>query len=262
MRKFLVPLLFTATFLVAQAQEKVLFKLNPEYGKTNKYEFDYKIAVDRLLGMRMDNNLQTQNTYSMQIQTTYSKTQDSLINVANKFTQARVEINTAGTMDVSYDSSKKPLNETEKMIATQFKPLIENKLTYVTNKSGAIKSVDFPNVSEEIFDKSNVNIFFVVTFPNHPISIGESWTNTKLVSNDQQGLIGKTKYTLLERNNDGYKIGLNITMENNAGEAFGSSTGYFIVHPKTYLTIASSTISTIEIQGSTVKTSTELREIK
>lgn len=249
--KKLISSLFLATFtFVAFAQQKVLFKLAPANNTPIKYEMINKMDIEGPQTVIMD--------MIMHMNLSFNEHQDSLLNIVGKYTYAKIDLD-AGMMTASYDSSKEPANEMEKAFAAQFKPLLENDLTYSMNKFGKIKDIDFPNVSDQVFDKSSVSSFGVA-YPSHPIAIGDSWTSENKM--EKLGIGAKAKYTFVEKNDRGYKIDCDITMEDATGNAIGSTKGHFIVHPKTFMTVSSSTVTMVEMQGAKVQTTTELNEIK
>lgn len=250
MRKLINTLLLSILVLSATAQQKITLKLAPELNKPVKYEMVNKMDVEGPQTVMMD--------MLMQMDMSYSKVQDSLLNISAKYTYVKVDID-AGLMTATYDSSKEPSTEMEKMFASQFKPLLENTLTYTMNTLGQIKEVDFPNVSEQIFDKSSLSSLGT-TYPNHSVSIGDSWTAENKM--EQLGVNAKSKFTLTEKNAEGYKIESVVDLEDATGNKVGTTTGYFIVDPKTFVTISSSTESNISMQGATIKTKTELKEVK
>jgi len=249
--KKLISSLFLATFtIVAFAQQKVLFKLAPANNTPIKYEMINKMDIEGPQTVIMD--------MIMHMNLSFNEHQDSLLNIVGKYTYAKIDLD-AGMMTASYDSSKEPANEMEKAFAAQFKPLLENDLTYSMNKFGKIKDIDFPNVSDQVFDKSSVSSFGVA-YPSHAIAIGDSWTSENKM--EKMGIGAKAKYTFVEKNDQGYKIDCDITMEDATGKAIGSSKGHFIVHPKTFMTVSSSTVTSVEMQGAKVQTTTELKEVK
>lgn len=250
MKKLLSTLFLATSMVVGFAQQKVLFKLAPANETPIKYELINKMDVEGPQTVIMD--------MIMHMNLSYNQHQDSLLQVIGKYTYAKIDLD-AGLMVASYDSSKEPSNEMEKAFATQFKPLLENNLTYSMNKFGKIKDIDFPNVSDQVFDKSSVSSFGV-TYPTQPISVGETWDAENTMG--PMNITAKAKYTFVEKNEQGYKINCDIAMTDATGASIGTSKGHFIVHPKTFVTLLSSTVTSIEIQGTKVKTTTELKEIK
>lgn len=249
MKKLLSTLLFASLTLATFAQQKVTLKLAPEFDKPIKYEMINKMDIEGPQTVIMD--------MIMHMNLTYSKVQDTLINVTGKYTYAKIDLD-AGIMSASYDSSKEPTTDMEKAFALQFSPILENTLTYSMNNLGQIKEVDFPNVSEQIFDKSSLNSFGA-TFPNHAVAIGDSWSsNTKI---EQMNLDSKATYTLKEKTEEGYKIDLVVNMADASGNSVGSSTGHFIINPKTGIASSSTSVTTINMQGASIKTTTELKLI-
>ncbi len=249
MKKTISTLFIAFIALGAFAQQKVLFKLAPENNKPIKYEVTNKMDIDGPQTLIMD--------MIMHMDLTYAEAGDTLINVSGKYTYAKVDLD-AGMMTASYDSSKEPTTDMEKAFAQQFKPLLESTLTYSMNKFGKIYDVDFPNVSEQIFDKSSVNSFGV-TYPTTPVAVGESWTSES--SMEQMGVKAKAKYTLIEKTATGYKIDSDVNLEDASGKSIGTTKGYFIVHPKSFVTVSSATVTSIEMQGTSIKTTTELKSL-
>lgn len=249
MKKILSTLLI-AFLAVSTYAQKITFALAPEYGKPTKYEMITKMDIDGPQTMIMD--------MIMQMDMTYSKFQDSLINIEAKYSSVKVDLD-AGMMAASYDSSKEPTTDMEKMFATQFQPLLENTLTYTMNKLGQIKEVDFPNVSEQLFDKSSLSSFGT-TYPSHSISIGDTWTAESKM--EQLNLTAKSTFKLLEKTAEGYKIESSVNLEDATGNSVGTTTGHFIVDPQTFTTVSSSTEANISMQGATIKTTTDLKTIK
>ena len=250
MKKLIKSLLLSILTLSAVAQQKVNLKLAPELNKPVKYEMINNMDIEGPQMVMMDMH--------MQMELNYSKHQDSLLNISAKYTHVKVDVN-AGLMTAAYDSSKEPSTDIEKVFASQFKPLTENIMTYTMNTLGHIKEVDFPNVSEQVFDKSSLSAFGT-TYPTHSVSIGDSWTLESKM--DQLNVNAKSKFTLTEKTAEGYKIESVVDLEDATGNKVGTTTGYFIVHPKTFVTITSSTESNISMQGATIKIKTDLREVK
>lgn len=234
----------------ALAQEKVLFKLAPENNKPIKYEVINKMDIEDPLTVIMD--------MLMHMDLTFAEENDTLLNVTGKYTYAKVDLD-AGMMAASYDSSKEPQTEMEKAFSAQFQPLLENTLTYSMNKYGQVFDVDFPHVSEQIFDKSSITNLGV-TYPSHPVTIGDSWTTENTM--EQLGVIAKAKYTILEKTAEGYKIDSDVNLVDATGNSVGTTKGFFIVHPKTFVTVASSTETALSMQGATIKTTNELKIIQ
>jgi hypothetical protein len=250
MKKFTSTLVLAMLTFCVVAQQKVLFKLAPTSNAPIKYEMINKMDIEGPQTIIMD--------MIMHMNLSFNEHQDSLLNIVGKYTYAKIDLD-AGMMTASYDSSKEPANEMEKAFAAQFSPLLENELTYTMNKFGQIKDVEFPNVSDQIFDKSSVTSFGVA-YPSYAIAVGESWTaNNKM---EKLGLSANAKYTFVEKNDQGYKVDCDITMEDASGNAVGTSKGHFIVHPKTFITVSSSTVTNVEMQGAKVQTTTELKEVK
>ena len=242
---------FLVTFLALNSfAQKITLKLSPEYNKPVKYEMVSKMDIDGPQTLIMD--------MTMQMDMTYTKFQDSLIQISTKYGQVKVDLD-AGMMAASYDSSKEPSNEMEKAFATQFSPLLENTLTYTMNKQGVISNIDFPNVSDQVFDKSSLSSFGT-TYPLHSISIGDSWNSESKMEN--LGVNAKSTYTLTEKTAEGYKIESVVKLEDATGNNVGTTTGHFIVDPKTFVTISSSSESNISIQGTTIKNNTQLKLVK
>ncbi|MCA5006663.1 hypothetical protein [Sphingobacterium bovistauri] len=250
MKRLLSILFMVITMLCTQAQEKVTFRLAPEFNKPLKYEMVTKMDIEGPQTVIMD--------MLMHMDMTYSSFEDSLVNIAAKYSYVKVDVD-AGMMTASYDSSKEPLTEIEKIFATQFKPIIENTLTYTMNKLGHIKNIDFPNVSDQIFDKSSVSSFGT-TYPNYSISIGDSWNAESKI--EQLNVIAKSTFKLAEKTAQGYKIESTVNLEDATGKSVGTTTGYFVVDAKTFTTVSSSTITSVEMQGAKIKTTTELNMVK
>lgn len=249
MKKILTTLLISFITLSSFAQ-KIKMNLAPELNKPFKYEMISKMDIEGPQTVIMD--------MIMIMDMTYSTLEDSLINVSAKYSSIKVDLD-AGMMTASYDSSKEPSTEMEKMFASQFKPLLENTMTYTTNKLGQIKNIDFPNVSEQLFDKNSLNSFGT-PYPAHAISIGDTWTGeTKM---EQFNLQAKATYKLVEKNAEGYKIESSVVMEDATGNNVGNTTASFIVDPTTFTTISSSTSTSISMQGATIKNTTELKLVK
>lgn len=250
MKKTLSTIFISFLAFGAFAQQKVLFKLAPENNKPIKYEVINKMDVDGPQTLIMD--------MQMHLDLTFSEANDTLLNVTGKYTYAKMDLD-AGMMAASFDSSKEPQTDMEKAFSAQFMPLLENTLTYTMNKSGKVLDVDFPNVSEQIFDKSSINSMGV-TYPAHPIAVGESWTSESGM--EQLGVTAKAKYTVLEKAAEGYKIDSDVVLEDATGNSVGTVKGYFIVHPKTFVTVASSTETSLSMQGATIKSTNDLKIIQ
>lgn len=247
MKKILSTLLFTSLALATFAQQKITLKLAPELNKPIKYEVINKMDIEGPQTVIMD--------MIMHMNMTYTKVQDSLFNATGKYTYAKIDLD-AGMMVASYDSSKEPTTEMEKAFATQFSPLLDNTLTYTMNDLGQIKEVDFPNVSEQIFDKSSLSSFGA-TFPSHPVAIGDSWTATTKL--EQMNLDSKSTFTLKEKTAEGYKIELVVNITDEGGNSVGKSDGHFIIDPKTGVATTSTTVTTISLQGTSIKTTTDVK---
>lgn len=242
-------LLALAVTFTTQAQEKVRFKVNPEKGKSLNYEMILKTDVEGAQDVMMD--------MKMGLTLTPSTISDTAITLDIKYTKVKMDIN-AGIMMLSYDSSEEPDNEMSKALSAEIKPLLDNKLTLIMGKNGKIKEANFPNVSEQAFDKSSLQSFSV-GYPEKDIRIGDTWESNSNIA--QLGIGGTVVNTLSEKTAEGYKIIFNGTYLDQNGNPIGTTDGYYIVNPKTFLTKSAITNSKIEVQGQKIATSLELKLI-
>lgn len=247
MKRLFTTLILAATTLASFAQEKITFKLNPELDKATSYQVVNKMDVEGPQTVIMD--------MTMYMDLTYSKLSDTTLKVSSKFTKAKVDMD-AGMMTMSYDSSVEPEDEMQKMLAAQFAPILENTLSYTMNLSGQIKEVDFPNVNDQLFDKSSLSTYGA-TYPQHPIAIGDSWQSQAATS--KLGISSKASYTLKEKTAEGYIVDYNVDIFDDAENQIGNATGFFTVDPVKFTTVSSSTQTTIEMQGTKVTTTTDMK---
>ncbi|MFZ4862393.1 DUF6263 family protein [Sphingobacterium sp. Mn56C] len=248
MRKLFTTLFIASTvFVQAQAQQKIDFKLNPEKGKVIPYEMTLKTDIEGAQSLIMD--------MKMNMNMTAVDISDNSIKYETKYTKVTADVN-AGIINMAYDSSKEPANQMEEMMASQLKPLLENALTLTMDKKGKVTQIDFPNVSEQAFDKSSMQNI-TVSFPEHPIAIGESWeSNVELAALNAKG---NTKNTLAEKTAEGYKINIEGTYTDESGNSLGNVKGYYILDPKTFSTKFSSVNTVIEVQGNKVSSTAEFK---
>lgn len=249
MKKFLSTLVFSAAILWnSQAQDKVTFRLNPEQGKTIPMEMIMKTDIVGAQNIIMD--------MTMKMNMTATQVADTAITFESKYTAIKTDVD-AGLMTISYDSSKEPANEMEQMVASQFKSILENSLTIVMDKQANVVQMDFPNVNDQVFDKSSMQSMSVA-LPEKAIAIGETWeTSTEM---DKLGASVTMKNTLVEKNAEGYKIDVNGVIKSAEGADIGTITGVYILDPKTHFTKSSNMSTSIEMQGNKIVTSVVLRE--
>ena len=232
-----------------QAQEKIHLKISPEIGKSLNYEMTLKTDIEGAQDIMMD--------MSMAMTILPTAQSDSIVTFEAKYTKVTMDVN-AGIMMVSYDSSIAPEDEMGKAVAEQIKPLLENTLTLMMSRSGKIKNIDLPNVSEQAFDKSSLR-GFALGYPEKPISIGDTWTST--VTEEQLGANITTTNTLVEKNAEGYKIMVNGVFLDEEKNELGKMDGYYIIDSKTHFTKSSSINSTLALQGQKIATVLELKLI-
>ncbi|MDR2285045.1 MAG: DUF6263 family protein [Sphingobacterium sp.] len=250
MKRFFTTLFVASTIVLsAQAQEKITFKLNPEKGKVVPIEMIMKSDIEGAQNMIMD-MIMRMNMTATEVTPTEAKYEA-------KYTHVKTDIN-AGIVTISYDSSKEPSNQMEEMMATQMKPLLNNTLSITMDRSAKVLEMDFPNVPDEAFDRSSIQ-GMSIAFPDKPLSVGDSWQNE--ISLAQLGAKGKNVNTFAEKTAEGYKINVEGTYTDNDGTTIGTSTGYYILHPKTFFTKHSVVNTVIEIQGNKISSSIELKEI-
>ncbi|WP_140936793.1 DUF6263 family protein [Sphingobacterium lumbrici] len=250
MKKLTSTLLLICFIISAHAQEKVLLRLAPQKGETKTYEMIMKSDIEDPQSIIMDINM----GFTM----TATEVTSESITYESKYAKIRTDIS-AGMMTMSYDSEKTAENQMEKMMASQFKPLLENTLSIVMDKKGKVVSMDFPNVPEEAFDKGSIQ-GMSVSFPEHEIAIGESWSSE--IELEQLGAKGTTTNTLAEKTADGYRIAVSGTYTDANGNSIGTATGYYVLDSKTFFTKTSNVAIEMDVQGSKVKSTMELREVK
>lgn len=251
MRKIISTLfLSTALILGAHAQKKTTFKLNPTKGQEIPYEMLIKSDIQGPQNMIMD--------MSMKMSMTATDVTAEEIKYNAKYSQVKADIN-AGIMTIAYDSSKEPANQMEEMMASQLKPILENTLTITMDKSAKVIDMQFPNVSEQAFDKSSIQ-GMSATLPTNPVAIGETWE----VDTDLPKLNAKSKTinTYAEKTAEGHKINVTGTYTDAEGKTVGTSTGYYILDPVTFFTKASSVETKMEVQGAKIVSTVELKEVK
>ena len=236
--------------LATYAQQKIDFKLNPEKGKIIPYKILIKSDIEgpQSIIMEMD--------FDMDMSVV--DVQDTSIILAAKYNKMISNID-AGVAVISFDSSKEPTNEMEKMMAAQLKGILENTLTMKMNRYGKVISMDFPNVNEQLFDKSSME-GLAVAYPNKPLAIGDSWEDEKTLS--QIGVKTKIKYTLAEKTTEGYKISADANIIDQTGKNIGTSTGYSIVDAKTFMNTYSIGDVTMDFQGAKINTKVEMKLAK
>ena len=247
MKKLFSTLFIAAFTLTTFAQEKVLFKLNPTQGKSLPYEMTVKTDIDGAQSVIMD----MQFKFNM----TATDVQNESVVIDTKFAQIKTEVD-AGMMAMSYDSSNETDDEMSKMLGTQFKPILENTLTLTLDKFGKVLDSKFPNVADGAFDKSSME-GLATEFPNKEIALGESWETTK--DFPQLNLKGTIKFTYSEKAADGHKITTYGEFKDAAGNVVGTTNGHSIVDATTFMNKYSISESKLEVQGTKITTSAELK---
>ncbi|ERJ58316.1 DUF6263 family protein [Sphingobacterium paucimobilis] len=245
---FTTALIAFAILLDVQAQEKIVFKLNPEKGKVMTFEMNMKSDIEGTQNMIMD--------MKMKMKMSATNVTDSTIQYQTKYTQLKTDIN-AGFISISYDSAVEPNDQMGKTMANQLKPLLENTLTITMNHRAQVVDMDFPNVPDAAFDRSSIQ-GMSVPYPTHPIAVGDSWENE--IALPQLGIKGKNTNTFTEKTVDGYKITVAGTYMDDSGKVLGTTSGYYIVDTNTFFTKTSNIDTELEVQGNKIKSSMELNE--
>lgn len=244
--------IFVLTFFfyaVVQAQQKVHFRVNPETGKSLNYEIIIKSEIEGDEDVIMD--------IGLQMSLTPIALNDSAIIIEAKYPKLTMDITTA-MMHIAYNSSEESQDELSQLLEAELRPLIENTETLTMNRQGVIKDSQFPNVTDQAFDRSNLKTF-AISFPNKEIAIGESWYNPS--TKGQFGLLTKITNTFTGITDNGYKIDISgIYVDDNDNE-IGKINGFYIIDKKTHFTKSSSTNGHFEIDGQKVISSIELQLI-
>ncbi len=251
MKKLISTTLLSACLLlVAQAQEKITFKLNPEIGKSLPFEMNMKTDMEGPQNVMME--------MKMKMNLVATDVTDKDATYETKYAAIKTDVD-AGLLIINYDSSREPANEMEEVFAAQMKPMLESTLTMKLDRHGKLLDFSFPNVSAQAFDKSSLQ-GMALAYPTYPIAIGDSWdTESELT---QLKIKGKVKNTLTEKTAQGYKIAVVTEYKDESGLPIGTSDGYYIIDPTTHYTTYSSNTTQLEMQGAKIITSLEVKEIK
>lgn len=231
------------------AQDKVNFKIAPKQGKILKYEMITKTDIGGSQDVMMDIRLE--------MSMNPIKVTDNNIDIDVNYSNLKMDMN-AGMMMMSYDSNEEPQDDFSKTIATSLAPKLNNTLKIEIDTKGKVNNIDFPNVPEQAFDKSNMRNI-VTSFPDKAIAIGETWTDTK--TNGQLGVTMKIKYTLEEKNEQGYKISAKGIIVDSNGNEIGEMSGDTIIDEQTHFTKSTLMNSKIDIQGQKITMSTEMNQL-
>lgn len=249
MRKLVsIALLVFITALSTQAQENVHFRVNPKQGQTIQYTMLIKTDIEGAQGLMIDMYIDMNLTPIL--------VSDSTINIEAKYTKVRVD-GAADEQLFSYDSSKDSQDmEISQALSSIIGPLLQNTLTLVMDRSGFVKSIDLPNVSEQAFDKSSME-GLSPNFPNNAIAIGDSWKSTKTTAQLDSKV--ETTNTFVEKTANGYKIATTGIYYNPEGAESGKMDGYYIVDLNTHFTNSSLVNTTINLYGQEISMSVELK---
>lgn len=233
-----------------QAQNKVLFKINPEMGKTLNYVMTIKSDVegeqDAIISM------------SLQIALTPMTIKDNTIIIEAKYPKASMSIQTS-MMSISYDSSIESADPMSQMLAAELAPLLEKTATIAMQYDGTITDIEFPGVSDQTFDKSNFKQLFL-SFPTKAIAIGESWKAPITVAQFELNVESTNK--LVERLPNGYKIASTGTYLDDLGKEIGKIEGEHLINLKTHMTESSTSKSSFEVEGQKITSTIHLEIIK
>ncbi len=236
-------------FSFSQAQEKVHFRVNPEKGKSLNYEMIIKSDIEGDEDVIMD--------IGLLMSLTPTSLSDSSIIIEAKYPKLTMDIHTA-MMTINYNSSIASNDEMSQMLEVELRPLIDNIETITMNRNGVIKDSQFPNVTEQAFDKSNLKTF-AISFPEEEIAIGDSWFSPS--TKGQFGLLTKVNNTLIGLTDDGYRVDISGIYLDDNGEEIGKIEGHYIVDRNTHFTKSSSSNGSIEFDGQKITSSITLRLI-
>lgn len=251
MKKTSLSVIFTLLIgITLQAQEKVRFRINPKQGHTLQYEMLIKTDIEGVQGIMIDMNIEMNLTPII--------ITDSTINIEVKHTKVRLD-GTADNQLFFYDSSIDAQDtEMTEALAPLIDPMLKNTLRLEISPNGKVKNIDLPNVSEQAFDKGNMQNI-TPNFPDKEIEIGYTWKSEK--SKAQFGLDCEITNTLLEKTTKGYKITTAGVFFNPSGKEIGEMNGYYIIDEKTHFTRSSLTNTSIDIEGQKIAMSIEMKQI-
>lgn len=232
---------FTFVALSVSAQEKYILRANPDVTK--------KITQNLVSLIELDfNGKKVVTDFTIKFDMTNTAKKDSLFLCDVICTEIKLSVNTNGT-NMSYDSKKPMSNETSKQMHTIFGKLINKSINFSLNQLGSVSNITLPEEIDFPFEKS---IYIATELPEHEISIGDSWIAKGI--EEQSGAVTESKMTLLEVNDQGYKINVEGKKFFKESGQIGYTHGFCVLDKKTCLTKIIDLTSEVTVLDSKMKT--------
>ncbi|MGJ1410454.1 DUF6263 family protein [Sphingobacterium thalpophilum] len=225
------------------AQQKYTLKVKPEEGKKIAQQVamtmdietqGQQIATDLTMGYDMINTAKKEDTYLFEI----------------KYTGINMKMNSAG-LEMAYDSKNPEANEFAKQMHATVGKLLENNVRLSIDQYGKSTDITLPEGVNLPFDKSMFENISTV-LPEQPVGIGESWTSK--TESDESGMLAESKLTLVEVNDQGYKVNVEGKMFGPDAKQAGSIQGFYILDKQTCLTKITELTSDIDMTEVKIKT--------
>ncbi|AZQ42788.1 DUF6263 family protein [Nonlabens ponticola] len=201
--KKLLLLAFIAITAQTYAQESVLLRTNYNEGDV----YTASVVQKQIIGM----DGSTDMTILMEMEVT-DVAQDT-IKTASKITSIDMKMNQGGmVMNYNSDMDEEDLDQTGKMMKTQFDPMMEAVIYSSLDRYGNTLSTKadpaLPGMDQFTSGQSSID------FPKEEVSVGSSWTT----ENTNQGMNVKTTYTVTKIEDGKVYVDLN-------GVVSGAGTG-------------------------------------
>jgi hypothetical protein len=225
------------------AQQKYALRVNPDEGKTITQNMlmtmdietrGQQITTDLTMGFTMTNTAKKENSYLFDV----------------KYTGIHMEMN-AGGMQMTYDSKNPEANEFSKQMHATVGKLVDNSILFSIDQLGRSADVKLPEGVNLPFDKSMFENISTV-LPEQTIAIGESWTSK--TESEESGVMAESKLTLIEVNDQGYKVNVEGKMFGPDAKQVGSIEGFYVLDKKTCLTKITEITSNTEMPEAKIRT--------
>lgn len=246
MRKLhLISCLAVLVFIITSvsAQEQYTLRVNPDEGKkisqTINMTMDIdaegqQVSTDLVMGFDIINTAQKNNSFIF----------------ALKYTGINMKMK-AATMEMTYDSKNPEANAFSKQMHATLGKLLESNISFDVNQLGKSSNIKLPEGINLPFDKSMFENISTV-LPEQPIHIGDSWTSK--TESEDSGLMVENKMTLIEVNDQGYKVNVEGKMFGPDAKQVGNILGFYVLDKKTCLTKITSMTSDVDMPEAKIKT--------
>ena len=211
--------LITAFLNTSLAQEKILFKLNPELGKAITYSSRNEATMGDA-GKILD--------IAMNIEISPQAIKDTIIHFEGRIKSIKMDMEMMG---IVYDSTVESDDEMSIAMNEEIKPIIDQPIFITANQNG--KTIQQPNTAEmsEILSAISFDNFFI-QFANTPIAIGDSWIQNVFLKDLKRSI--DIEYTYVEKNQENHRFSVKYLLDNKANEIF-TMEGTALVNAKTLL---------------------------